>query len=244
MTVGVYGMGRFGRLWAELLSRNFRVLAANRSPVADPPEGVTMVEAEDLGECRALFLCVAISAVPSVLERISPHLRSGQLVADTCSVKLQPVAWMSEALPEGVQILGTHPMFGPDSLRNREGALPLVLSPVRVEGETYATWREHFHALGMDLYEMSPEEHDRQAAYTQGITHLIGRILADFGVPDSKIGTLGYRRLQQVMEQTCNDPYQLFLDLQHYNPYTPEMRSRFTESLSRVLTDLNDRGEY
>lgn len=244
MTVGVYGMGRFGRLWAELLSQEFRVVGANRSVVAEPPTGVSMVAPEELGACNAVFLCVAISAVPAVLEQIGPHLRPGQLVADTCSVKSRPVAWMSHALPESVQILGTHPMFGPDSLRDREGALPLVLSPVRVEEDTYAAWQDRFRRLGMELYEMSPEEHDRQAAYTQGITHLIGRILADFGVPDSEIGTLGYRRLQQVMEQTCNDPYQLFLDLQHYNPYTPEMRSRFTDSLNRVVADLNDRGEY
>ncbi len=27
-----------------------------------------------------------------------------------------------------------------------------------------------------------------------------------------------------VVEQTCNDPLQLFADLQRYNPYTKQMR--------------------
>jgi prephenate dehydrogenase len=149
---------------------------------------------------------------------------------------------MRKAVPEEVQILGTHPMFGPDSVADGSKRLPIVLARDRVSEDTYVAWKDRFGAMGLTVREMSAEAHDREAAYTQGITHLVGRILADFGVPDSEIATLGYRRLQQVMEQTCNDPFRLFLDLQRYNPYTSQMRTRFTHAVDSVLASLSGGG--
>jgi prephenate dehydrogenase len=85
---------------------------------------------------------------------------------------------------------------------------------------------------------MSPQEHDRKAAYTQGITHYVGRVLADLDLEPSPISTLGYHKLLEIREQTCNDPWQLFLDLQRFNPYTKEMRERLHRSLDRMLKQL------
>lgn len=88
---------------------------------------------------------------------------------------------------------------------------------------------------------MSAEEHDREAAFTQGITHFIGRVLKDMNLKPSPIATMGYRKLLEIVEQTCNDPWQLFLDLQQYNPYTKEMRNQLQTSFQRILSSL-DRG--
>ena len=56
-------------------------------------------------------------------------------------------------------------------------------------------------------------------------------MLSDLGVKRSPIGTVGYNKLLEIVEQTCNDPLQLFLDLQRYNPHTRKMRTRLEESL-------------
>ena len=53
---------------------------------------------------------------------------------------------------------------------------------------------------------MTPDEHDREAAFTQGVAHYIGRVLSDLGVRRSPIGTVGYNKLLEIVEQTCNDP--------------------------------------
>jgi prephenate dehydrogenase len=50
---------------------------------------------------------------------MAPALRPGQLIIDTCSVKERPLEWMLEELPDHVQIVGTHPLFGPDSGQER-----------------------------------------------------------------------------------------------------------------------------
>ena len=86
---------------------------------------------------------------------------------------------------------------------------------------------------------MTPDEHDRQAAFTQGVTHYLGRVLKDLGVAPSAIATVGYRRLLEIVEQTCNDPWQLFLDLQRFNPHTREMRERLGRSLEAVMAAID-----
>ena len=60
-------------------------------------------------------------------------------------------------------------------------------------------------------------------------------------IEPSPIATVGYERLLAVMEQTCNDPLQLFMDLQHYNPYTTAMREELQSSLKRLLAALESR---
>ena len=100
----------------------------------------------------------------------------------------------------------------------------MILCPARVADRDAERWREFFSSLGLAVSVMTPDEHDREAAFTQGVAHYIGRVLSDLGVQRSAIGTVGYNKLLEIVEQTCNDPWQLFLDLQRYNPYTREMR--------------------
>lgn len=238
MQVGVYGLGRFGAFWAEMLATRYEVIAANRSRTRDTPKGVRRGSLEDLAACDALFLCVAISAMEPVLEELAMVLPAGALVFDTCSVKMYPVQLMERLLPAEVEIIGTHPMFGPDSAREPNARLPMVYSPVRVDAERATFWHHEFEHLGLDVHTMSAEEHDRTAASTQGITHLIGRVLGELQLETSPIATLGYTRILQLVEQTCNDPEQLFLDLQRHNPYTADVRRRLRDAFDRIANKI------
>ncbi len=250
MTVGVYGLGRFGYFWAELLSRSFEVCAASRDPTRRVPDGVLAVTEEKLFSLPVLFLCVAISAMEEVLGRLAGSLSAGTLVMDTCSVKAYPASLMERILPAEVSILGTHPMFGPDSACKGIEGLPMILCPVRIGGPELEEWKCSFSSLGLSVSVMDAYAHDREAALTQGIAHYIGRVLRDFGVEQSSIATVGYRKLLEIVEQTCNDPWQLFLDLQRYNPYTREMRLRLKKSLDSVMAaietslDMPETGGY
>ncbi|MBN1835615.1 MAG: prephenate dehydrogenase/arogenate dehydrogenase family protein, partial [Spirochaetales bacterium] len=203
------------------------------------PEGVLRVEEERLLRCPVVVLCVAISAMPEVLKRIAPRLAAGSLVMDTCSVKEMPAAWMRSILPPSVQILATHPMFGPDSAVAGLSGLPMVLCPIRITARELERWHAAFAALGLAVRRMSAEEHDREAAVTQGLTHFVGRFLAEMDLRESPIGSVGYRKLLEIIEQTCHDSWQLFLDLQRYNPHTREMRRRLEEALGAVRARLD-----
>ena len=236
MKIAVYGMGRFGSFWASLLAARFDVAGYSRSR-REFPEGISRIESEQqLNNYDTVFLCCAISAVEDVLRRIAPVLKQGTVVIDTCSVKVEPARLMTEYLPETCGIIATHPMFGPDSGRNGVKGLPLVFHTVRDINGCSNLWYDEFSRMGLEIHRMTPDEHDLEAAFTQGVTHFIGRVLNELNLKDSEIATLGYKKLQEIVEQTCNDPVRLFHDLQSYNPHTEEMRIRLKKALDETMS--------
>ena len=96
-------------------------------------------------------------------------------------------------------------------------------------------WRGYFNSMGLKVVEISPEQHDEEAAYSQGITHFIGRVLGELDLKGSSIGTTGYHDLLDIVRQTCNDPWRLFVDLQQYNPYTALMRQDLHQAINVML---------
>ncbi|MBB6480627.1 prephenate dehydrogenase/arogenate dehydrogenase family protein [Spirochaeta isovalerica] len=237
MKIGIYGLGRFGSFWASTLSRVADVQAYSRSSSA--PEGVLFVSEENVCKSDLLFLCNSISSVGEVCDRIAPFLKEGMIVADTCSVKVHPLETMKKRLPASVQILGTHPMFGPDSGRNGVAGLPVALCPERIDDGSLKTVLDLFTSLGLRIETLTAKDHDREAAYSQGITHFIGRTLDLLNLEPSRISTTGYEDLLDIVQQTCNDKWQLFVDLQKFNPYTEEMRKKLHSSIEEMLVKLD-----
>jgi prephenate dehydrogenase len=241
MVIGMYGLGRFGSFWAGVLAQEFTVKAYSRDASRPCPPSVERVtEDELLSSSDTLILCVSISAMEEVLSRISGRLRKGTLVMDTCSVKVLPAEQMIRILPAETEVIATHPMFGPDSGKNGVRGLPLVFCPVRASSAASAAWMDRFSSIGLSVMEMSPEEHDREAAYTQGVTHFIGRVLGGLNLKGSPMATLGYKKLLEIVEQTCNDPERLFIDLQRHNAYTGAMRRELDASYKRVTAMIED----
>jgi prephenate dehydrogenase len=239
MRIGVYGLGRFGAFYAKLLAGKAEVKAFSRNPQRPAPAGVQRVSEEELLAMPVVMLCVDIGAMPEVLGRVAPLLAPGSLLMDTCSVKVLPARWMQELLPPQVQILASHPMFGPDSGAAGVRGLPMVLWPVRLGEERYREMAEFFASFGLAVHRLEPDEHDRKAAFTQGLTHYVGRVLAQLDLKPSEIGSVGYQRLLGIVEQTCNDSWRLFVELQRYNPHTFEMRRALDRALESLKANLD-----
>ena len=70
---------------------------------------------------------------------------------------------------------------------------------------------------------MTPEQHDQEVSVTQSITHYVGRLLDSLALPKTEVATQGYRRLQQLQQQTCEDSLELFADLIRFNPYSADV---------------------
>jgi len=238
MEIGVYGLGRFGVFWASLLSKYYTVKVYSRTKKENLPPELIWVNEDEILAAPVIFFCVAISCLEQVLKKVVDFLKPGTLIMDTCSVKVYPALKMKELIPDNIEIIATHPMFGPDSAKQGLKGLPLVLCPVRVKNSTLNDWNKFFQTIGLKVFIMDPYEHDHEAAFTQGITHYMGRVLADLQLKESKLATLGYQKLLEIIEQTCNDPWQLFLDIQRYNPYTKEMRMKLHKSLERIFKKL------
>jgi len=238
--IGIIGFGRFGRLVAHYLSADSRVRAY------DPcvrPEVISSVGAEPaaIGDvCRGdvVILAVPISQLQSLLPAIRPRLQPGSLVVDVCSVKEQPVRWMRDMLPDTVDILGTHPMFGPDSAADSLDGRKIVLCPVRIGDKRLEKVKHYLGSKGLVLIETSAEDHDRQIAVSLALTHTIGRSLAQFGAQPQVIDTEGYKRLLHILEVVENDTWQLFEDMNRYNPYAHDARQAFITAMSAIEEKL------
>ena len=232
----VVGFGRFGALTARYLAQDGRVLVSSGSRGADAIEAVGAVKAGLEEVCRQPFvvLCVPISALRSTLARIAPLLAPGSVVIDVCSVKVHPIAWMQERLPAHAAILGTHPMFGPDSAADSLVNRKMVLCNVTTPGEVYDSIKTYLSDKGLEIIEATPEEHDRQIAVSLSLTHFIGRSLSAFGAREMEIDTEGYKRLMHILGVVTHDTWQLFEDMHTYNPYAKEKREAFIDAMNDI----------
>jgi len=235
--IGVFGLGRFGSLWARELSARWPVVGAD--PV-ETPEGIESASPEEVAGCRDVFVCTPISRLEEALAPLAGIFQAGTTVLDTCSVKVEPARVMNEILPGHVEIVGTHPMFGPDSVDGGISGRSIAMCPVRAREETVRRWSERFEEMGLRVVMMSPDEHDREAARTQGITHLVGRMLGRLELEESPLGTVGYGSLRKIVEQTCRDSEQLFLDMQRLNPHARRVGGRVREALEEVLAMISE----
>ncbi|MBT8341220.1 MAG: prephenate dehydrogenase/arogenate dehydrogenase family protein [Desulfatitalea sp.] len=235
--IGLIGYGRFGRLTVRHLSGDFDVVVHTRS--ADKAgdierAGGRLVPLEEACSQKFVIVCVPISAMQPTLSQIAPLLQPNALVADVCSVKSYPATWMREHLPESVEILATHPMFGPDSAAETLKGHKIVLCAERIAPRHYARIKQWLVARGLQLIETTPAEHDRKIAVSLSLTHFLGRTLAKFGATPLDIDTEGYKRLLNILEVVNNDTWQLFEDMHRYNPYAQEKRRAFMDAISAI----------
>ena len=119
-TIGVVGLGAFGRLTAATLAEHADVLAHDTHPVDDPPTGVRLAPIQDVAAAEAVVLAVNLQHLPEAIDAIGPHLREGALVADVCSVKIRP-AELLLGLPEHGGTARDPPALRPAN-RRRAGA--------------------------------------------------------------------------------------------------------------------------
>ncbi len=242
--IGILGFGRFGKLMANYLAKDFDVMVYNRSDNGDDimASGAKPVSLEVACGQKMVILSVPISVFRETLQTVAPLLAPDALVIDVCSVKEYPVRLMKDLLPEQVSILATHPMFGPDSAAHSLQGGKIVLCAERIDDSAYRKIKSYLISKGLVVAEVTPEAHDRQIAVSLALTHFIGRSLAEFGATPLDVDTEGYQRLLHVLGVVENDTWQLFKDMNTYNPYAAESRSVFMEAVQKIHQQLAGEG--
>ena len=241
MKVGAIGFGRLGKLLITNLSKDFDLFVYDKENKDKEIKnaGATPVSLEEVCSAKIIIPFVPISEFENVIKEISPHVSKGTLVIDVCSVKLHPINIMKKYLKENIQILGTHPMFGPDSAKNTLMGLKIVLCKERISDHLYHQIKSYLNKFGLKVIEASAEKHDRDISSSLLLTHFIGRTLIDFEAKELEIDTTGYRRLMKILETVENDTWQLFQDMNTYNPYAKKTLKRFMASQESILERIS-----
>jgi prephenate dehydrogenase len=241
--LGFVGFGNFGKFFIPHLKPHF--------------DSVTVFDTRDYyeEEARALGLHVGtlaevlskeviILAIPvQYLEQFlienGNKVNPKALVMDVSSVKVKPIALMEANLPQTCEIVGTHPLFGPQSGKNGIQGLNFVLCPKRYKDGTVKMLINLFqNRLQLKVLERTVEEHDKQMAYVQGITHFIGRALNRMDIPDVEQKTPAYQYLLDIKRNLGGDSWDLFLTIENENLSAKVVRDEFLEELHRLNDEL------
>ena len=225
--VAIVGFGRFGKILKKILENDFKLIIIGRNNL------------EDIIKADVVFYCVPISAFESVIKSHKKYFKDNHLLIDVLSVKIHSKKVFEKYL-RGLktQALLTHPMFGPDSSKNGFDGLPIIIDKFKTSQENYLFWKNYFANKRLKVIEMTAKKHDQLAANSQGLTHFIGRLLEKFNLKSTEIDSLGTKKLLEVMGQTCNDTWQLFNDLQNFNPYTKAMRIKLGRTYDLLYNQL------
>ncbi|MYC81975.1 MAG: prephenate dehydrogenase [Acidobacteria bacterium] len=236
--IGIVGFGRFGRFAAEILGKDFPVSVFDRKPLSGQ-SGVRFAALREVARKPCLLLCVPISRMELVCRRLGPLLTPGQLVMDTCSVKEEPLRLMLDLFPESVDVLGTHPLFGPETGRHGIAGLDVVLCPGR--GDRTGKVEQYLKELGLKVTVTSATEHDRAMARTQALFHFLAQGFSRMKVGRDTLATPGPAQLFRAFQDVRGDSRQLFRDLQQVNRFAPAQRKKLIDSLAALDRSLSRR---
>jgi prephenate dehydrogenase len=237
-SLSIIGVGAFGELAYTHLKAHFKLTLydahKNLSCFVDCHIAKTIQET--CGNDIILF-CIPVQAMEGTLRAIAPFLKNGQLVMDVGSVKTKPAQWMAEILPDTVDIIATHPVFGPESAKKGLEGANIVLCNIR--GDRKNCVRNFLEQnFAFNIIESSVEEHDREMAYVQGLTHMIAKIYKLMNVPQMTQTSRTYDHLLAMVELIKNDSDELFRTIQTENPYVDQVKADFfahVKSLEKTL---------
>jgi prephenate dehydrogenase len=241
--LGLIGFGAFGRLIARHLSARssgrFEILA--HDPAATDDLGlVRLTGLAGAAACPVVILAVPVEAMEATVAAVAPHVAPDAVIIDVGSVKVLPARLMAEGLPAGVRIVGTHPLFGPQSGKDGIAGLRIAVCPINDDA---AAWRAAAFCrsvLGLKVFRVSPEDHDREAAVVQGLTHLIARVLLAMEPLPTRMTTTSFERIMQAVEMVRHDSPAVFRAIERDNPFAAGVRQRFFTLADEARAVLDD----
>ncbi len=190
------GTGEMGQWFTPFFKRHgYEVVVWGSSGKVEIAERMGVEFAHDLDTAintsDIVIITVPINITEKVISETAPKMKPGSLLMDFTSLKYRPTEAMITYAPEYVEILGTHPMFGP-SISSLHGQI-FILTPIEERCEKwFPVMRSLFEENGAHIEIISPLEHDRFVSVVQGLTHFayitIGSTFdrLDFSVNESR----------------------------------------------------------
>lgn len=241
-SIGLLGFGAFGQLMARHLQPHLPLTVFDP---AQPPQadgvgrGLLRGSIAEVAACDIVVLAVPVDRLAEAIASLRPHLRQGTVVLDVGSVKIEPARLLLAELPDDVEIIGTHPLFGPQSARDGLKGLKIALCPIRGDSvRRIAAFLRH--VLRLDVIVTTPDAHDRDMALVQGLTHLVAKILVRMEPIPRRMTTRSFELLMQATEMVRHDAPGVFLAIERANPHARAVRERFFAH-AQALTDALDR---
>ncbi len=232
--IGLLGLGRFGAAFASLLEqRGLHWIAWDVGATVPPEHAAADLDAL-LAGADFIVVCVPLEALETVLLELRPRLSSRHRVMDVCSVKERPCQLMDSIFGDAISHVGSHPLFGPLSIARAE-PLRTVVCPSARHPEAARLAHALFVAIGSEVIDQDPSNHDRTMALTHAMAFFVARGLVDLGVGgDMHWVPPSFAALAASIAAVRADAGHLFNTIQGQNPYAAATRRQFIDALTLI----------
>jgi len=204
------------------------------------------LRAEDaLPKANIVIFSVPIHSTVELIKTLAPLAKPGALVTDLTSIKMPAMMAIMNHAPSNCEILGLHPMFGPNGVDDLSRQV-IALCPGR-SGPWSKFLLNFFREQGAILKETTPEEHDRMMSIIQGITHLssiaTGMALKSLGCDVQRsleFASPIYRLRLEMAGRILSQDAGLYADIAIANPQTEGAFRAYQNAINLLSTHIHN----
>ena len=194
-----------------------------------------------------LVISVPIQYTSNVIREVAPFMKSGSVMVDVTSVKEEPLKTMKEVLPENVEYIPTHPVFGPRTTRLDNQVIVLTADK---KGKWYDKVYNYLASKNMRVIETTAEKHDFMMSIVQVLTHFsfistasaIEKLKVDLTESEDYESPIYNLMIDMIARIVAQNPY-LTYNIQSMNNNGPKIRNTFAEAVIELRDVINNKDE-
>ncbi|MBR4446921.1 prephenate dehydrogenase [Methanobrevibacter sp.] len=191
-----------------------------------------------------LIISVPIQHTCDVIREVAPFIKSGSVMIDVTSVKEGPAKTMSEVLPDSVEYIPTHPVFGP---RTTELDNQVIVLTADKKGKWYDKVYKYLESKNMRIIETSAEKHDFMMSIVQVLTHFsfistasaIEKLKVDISETEDYESPIYNLMIDMIARIVSQNPY-LTYNIQAMNKNGPKIRNTFADAVLELRDVINN----
>jgi len=256
LQIGIIGFGTFGQYLARRFSKQHKVRCTDQLDKSTDARkiGVDYFANYDMArflkDIDVLVIAVPMVEFENVVLSLPGESLRGKLVVEVCPLSSYPKSILLRHLDQDVDIVSSHPMFGPGvhddpySTATWDGR-PFVYEKVRVADlRRCEAFLDIFGQARCQMVEMTAEQHDKSTADAEFVTHLTGRLLDHQLLPPTPVTSKEYAALCDLADMTSSDSFDLFYGMFKFNDRAKEHLNQMRDNLAKVERQLAAKEAY
>ena len=194
-----------------------------------------------------LIVSVPIQHTCDVIREVAPYMKEGTVMVDVTSVKEGPSKTMAEVLPDTIEYIPTHPIFGPRTTRLDNQVI--VLTPDK-KGKWYDKVYRYLESKNMRVIETTAEKHDFMMSIVQVLTHFsfistasaIEKLKVDLSETEDYESPIYNLMIDMIARIVSQNPY-LTYNIQSMNSNGPKVRNTFADAVIELRDAINNKDD-
>ena len=191
-----------------------------------------------------LIISVPMQYTCDVIREVAPFMKKGSVMIDVTSVKEEPSKTMAEVLPDSIEYIPTHPIFGPRTT-NLDNQV-IVLTPDK-KGKWYDKVYKYLESKNMRVIETTAKKHDFMMSIVQVLTHFsfistasaIEKLKVDISETEDYESPIYNLMIDMIARIVSQNPY-LTYNIQSMNLNGEKIRNTFADSVIELRDVINN----